>query len=313
MNKLEDRLSAGNFVKIITGLGNTSLEDIKAIGAVYSFCGADMFDLTPDKKVFSALYEGIRYYGKNTEDFFYCVSFSFSNDIHGSKAQIDPTKCIKCGKCEQTCPHNAIKNFIVNQNKCIGCRKCKECYSNAIKYTKHIKDPLEELKKLQDFKIDMVELHVNGCSKVEILNMIKKIKENFPNILIGISISYENRNNEEVIEIIRESNSIIYPQKLIFQSDGEPMSGIGNELYSAEKAVKFAKNIEDEKIYTILSGGCNSRTKELAELKKAKISGIGYGSYARILISPYMKNSQFWCNIDIIKEAAKQIKFCRKV
>jgi len=46
-------------------------------------------------------------------------------EFKGSKvASIDESKCIKCGKCEENCRFNAIKNFKVDPVLCEGCGVC---------------------------------------------------------------------------------------------------------------------------------------------------------------------------------------------
>ncbi|MGN0006292.1 MAG: LdpA C-terminal domain-containing domain [Candidatus Gastranaerophilaceae bacterium] len=313
METLKERFEKGNLTKVIMGLGNTFVEQITALGAICSLAKADIFDLTPDKKVFDAIKRGILSQGLNPNDYLYCVSFSFGEDVHGTKADINEEKCNCCGKCEKLCPYGAISDCKVSKEKCIGCGKCtvgNEC--GAINYYKEIKNPIEELKKLSEYKIDMVELHVNGFDKKSILEEVKKIKNAFPNIMIGLCMTYEKRDLTEVKEIIRETEKIIFPQKLIFQADGKAMSGINNDINSSLKSVKFAKELAGENAYIILSGGCNERTKELVKSENAKISGIGYGSYIRILTAPFVQNSEFWCNIGIIEEAVERLNFFGK-
>ncbi len=296
--------------KIILGLGNTSLSDIKAIGAIYAKAGADMFDITADKQALSALFEGIKSQNLDPANFNICVSFSFGDDIHGSKAEIDSANCTKCGKCLENCPYNAItSDFTVIKERCIGCRKCSECPN--ISYYKEAVDPIERLNELKDFGINTVELHTNGVSKSEVISRVLEIHKNFPNIDISICNSYGKRDLAETKEIIREASKIIAPKKLIFQTDGKAMTGTTNELLSAKEAVEFAKSLKDENALLILSGGCNEKTMELVKKENVKIFGIGYGSFARILVDKYVKNSEFWCNMEIINQAvetARRIK-----
>lgn len=176
--------------KIIIGLGNTSFSDIKALAAIYAKSGVDIFDITADKFALEALFEGILSQKLNPNDFSICTSFSFADDIHGSKAQINSEKCDNCGKCKEICPYSAInENCEIIYEKCIGCRKCSFC--NSISYIKKTQNPVETLKSLKKFNIDMVELHVNGLTKNEILLEIQKIKTAFPTIKIGICLTYQ--------------------------------------------------------------------------------------------------------------------------
>lgn len=53
------------------------------------------------------------------------------NPFIGAKvAQIDPGKCIKCGKCERVCRFGAISNCKVEKLKCEGCAACTVVCSN---------------------------------------------------------------------------------------------------------------------------------------------------------------------------------------
>lgn len=56
-----------------------------------------------------------------------------NNFITGKKAEINIDKCIKCGKCEEVCRFDAIKNYKINEHKCEGCTACSlVCPSGAI-------------------------------------------------------------------------------------------------------------------------------------------------------------------------------------
>ncbi|MCY6353643.1 ATP-binding protein [Clostridium sp. ZS2-4] len=53
--------------------------------------------------------------------------------ITGKKAEINIDKCIKCGKCEEVCRFDAIKNYKINEYKCEGCTACSlVCPSGAV-------------------------------------------------------------------------------------------------------------------------------------------------------------------------------------
>lgn len=51
----------------------------------------------------------------------------------GKKAVVNDEKCIRCGKCEEVCRFNAIKDFKIDAFSCEGCGACTYiCPQNAI-------------------------------------------------------------------------------------------------------------------------------------------------------------------------------------
>ena len=63
-----------------------------------------------------------------------------TQDFKGLKAAvIDPEKCIQCGKCEELCRFNAIKDFTVDMIHCEGCKVCVvNCPVDAIDFVDRI-------------------------------------------------------------------------------------------------------------------------------------------------------------------------------
>jgi len=59
-------------------------------------------------------------------------------EFTGRVAEIDEDKCIQCGKCQEVCRFEAIKNFIVDPISCEGCGVCPYvCPQEAIKMIEH--------------------------------------------------------------------------------------------------------------------------------------------------------------------------------
>ena len=96
--------------KLICGLGNLDIENIKALVKLYAKAGAWMFDVSPF--ALWALNEAIAEENLNPDNFKYCVSIPLEGDVHGKKAKILSNKCKKCSKCAKKCPQGAISNFM---------------------------------------------------------------------------------------------------------------------------------------------------------------------------------------------------------
>jgi len=59
-------------------------------------------------------------------------------EFTGRVAEIDEDKCIQCGKCQEVCRFEAIKNFIVDPISCEGCGVCPYvCPQETIKMIEH--------------------------------------------------------------------------------------------------------------------------------------------------------------------------------
>lgn len=302
MKELKELLNKKHFFKLILGLGNKSLEDIKKISALYAKAGADMFDLTPDKLVYEALYEGIRSQNLNPEDFLFCVSFSIGDDKHGKKAKISQKKCTKCLKCIKNCPYSAIKFYNevhIIEEKCIGCQKC-EC--TAISYSKNNADIKKTIDTLKDYKIDCIELHVSGAKEQEIIEEFNKIKKFYPEIEISICLSREKFSDKKLLKIVAKLIELS-KDKITIQADGISISGGKDDYTSSLQAVSTAQLIQNFDAYLLLSGGCNSKTLELAEACNVDANGVSIGSYGRLLVSEEVNNPEFWYNDDVFNSA----------
>ena len=292
---------------MIFGLGNTDTEAIKRLCAVYAKAGADIFDVSPDPAALTAFDEGIEKSGISRSDVKCCVSFSLADDVHGSKARIDAQKCQKCGRCKSVCTNDAIsENFEIIAEKCIGCRKCAFC--DAISYSKPRTDVCKTLKNLtKTFKIDAVELHVNGAKTSEIVDTARKIKKLFPEITVGICLTRGIVSDKESLDVVKAATDAVFPQKLYVQADGIPMSGGKNDYASNLQSLAFAQILKDTGAKIIVSGGCNAKTLEFAELSGVDIDGFAAGSFARNLIKNFLKTEDFWYNENGYDSAVKEV------
>ncbi len=313
MNKTIFEIKKGRFFKFILGLGNSDAENIKKLSAIYASSGVDMFDLTPSEVVYDAVYEGIKSQNLDVEDFSYCISFSLGEDKHGRKAQINPSECSRCFKCLKKCPQNAIeydkisKIIFVKQEKCIGCSKCSFC--SAIKFSKENPDIIKKTKELKSkYKVDCIELHISGLKAKNLKEILKKIKQEFPDIVVSICTPRERLSDNDLKKLLEKAVKIIGKDNFIFQADGLAMSGEKDDYSSTLQSIATAQVVEDLGLNIILSGGTNSKTYELAQKCNVKINGVSIGSYGRNLVKEEIQNPEIWYNIEVLNSALKKAK-----
>ena len=94
------------------------------------------------------------------------------------------------------------------------------------------------------------------------------------------------------------------------QADGIPMSGADDTFKTTLQAVAMAEIIQNANlpVHIMISGGTNSKTKELAELCGIKYWGIAIGSWARKIIKEQLNTKDFWRNEEIQNSAIKIAK-----
>lgn len=259
---------------------------------------------------------GLRGFGRKGTSPLLMVSLNDGEDPHFRKAEFNSTQCpAECSRpCERICPAQAIvfntsaDNFsgVISQ-KCYGCGRCLPVCPYEIIYTRsYVSTPGAIAPLILSRGVDAVEIHTKVGRLAEfnrlwqaILPWVKCLK------LVSISCP----DDEGVIDYLHSLYDAIAPLNtaLIWQTDGRPMSGdIGDGTTLA--AVKLGQKVLDARLpgYVQLAGGTNSYTvaklKAMGLFRRAGeayplsspytsssssfISGVAYGSYARVLLSP---------------------------
>jgi Fe-S-cluster-containing hydrogenase component 2 len=255
------------------------------------------------------------------------VSLNDGEDPHFRKAEFDIAECPSaCDRpCERICPAQAIAFHRPSDNysgvlseSCYGCGRCLPVCPPQIIYTRaYVSTPGAIAPLVLTTGVDAVEIHtqVGRVSEFErlwlsVLPWIERLK------LVAISCP----DGDGLVEYLQNLHCLISPLPcpLIWQTDGRPMSGdIGDGTTLA--AVKLGQKVLAAGLpgYVQLAGGTNSYTVaklkamgllRLSQKSKVKsqnnydlrlttydfptpdsyISGVAYGSYARVLLSPIL-------------------------
>ena len=306
-------LKEGNWFKLICGASFQHLPAIRSLAIAYTLAGTDCIDVGADPAVISMVKEGINIANKWGEEAkkrgfnyegqpYLMVSLNDGEDPHFRKAYFNFQECpIDCHKpCINICPASAIITTGIIEQKCYGCGRCLPICPSQIIATKNYEYQPESITNLiLNEEIDAIEIHTQVGHLTQFKKLwqtvalwTKKLK------IIAISCPEE----QGVIEYLWQLNEIISPLPetchLIWQTDGRSMSGdIGSGTTHA--AIKLGEKVLQTTLpgYVQLAGGTNNYTvTKLISLgllntgvQKRHISGIAYGSYARVLLSPILE------------------------
>ena len=302
---LKELLESKNCFKLVCGAGNEDIYEVEKLVKLYSAAGCKFFDLSAKPEIVDAAKKGL----ENREAFL-CVSVGIKGDPHIQKAQINYEKCTGCHKCEEICPQKAISHSKVKHERCIGCGKCYSiCKHGAISLFSENKDLNEILPPLIEKGIDCIELHAMNDNEQETLEKWNYINSIFDGML-SICTSRGHLSDEKMISLIKKMISKRLDYTTIVQADGFPMSGGTDDYKTTLQAIATAEIVQNAKlpVYTLLSGGTNSKTAELAKLCGINYNGIAIGTYARKIVSKYIERDDFLTNKYIFDEALQIAK-----
>ena len=295
--------------KLVCGAGNEDCESVKRLVYVYAKAGCRFFDLSARKEILESAKAALKL--ANVNDAMLCVSVGIKGDPHITKAKINESKCIKCGNCFRNCPNDAIfSSIIIDEKKCIGCGICsKKCPTEAISMFEKDVNVKEILPYMVENGVEVLELHIMGHDKNDLASKWKVINECKPKFA-SICIDRENFGNKETLARIKEMIAYRKPYTTIIQADGIPMSGADDTFKTTLQAVAMAEIIQNANlpVHIMISGGTNSKTRELAELCGIKYWGIAIGSWARKIVKEQLVTKDFWKNEEIQISAIKTAK-----
>ncbi len=307
---LKELLESKKCFKLVCAAGNEDVTQVEKLVALYSKAGCRFFDLCADPEVIKSAKKGL--INANLQSYI-CVSIGTKGDSHIRKAKIN-NNCIKCEKCLQECPQDAIiQEHLVNESKCIGCGKCsKVCDVGAIDFIDRSKDIKKILPPLIKLGIDCVELHAKmfeGYSENEIIEKCDYINKNFDGFL-SICINSSESDREKLIEILKKLISKRKPYTTIIKAEGDSMTGSIRNLKTTMETIKVAELINKAKlpVYVMLSGGTNIESTRLAKKMSIEINGVAIGTYARNLVKEYTKQDDFLSNPEIFNAALIKAK-----
>lgn len=309
---LKNLLDKNQCFKLVCGAGNEDAAEVEKLVTIYSKAGCQFFDVCAKPEIVDAAKKGLENAGI-TQDRYICVSIGISGDPHITKAVIDKTKCINCGKCADVCIHDAITTnnpIQVKKERCLGCGLCeKDCPTQAITMFSQLQDYNEILPQLIKMGIDCIEFHAISENEEEVIDKWNLINELY-NGMLCISVDRSELGDKKLLARIKRILENRQPYTTIIQADGVAMSGNNEELGTTLQAVATAQLFQNAKLpaYIMMSGGTNTKSTELAKSCGVKINCLAVGSYARKIVKEYLSIDNLLQDQDKLNEAIKIAK-----
>lgn len=288
-------LQHGTWFKLICGASFQHLTSVQDLAFLYTLAGADCVDMAADPAVVRAAQSGIaaaRAYQSRCRIPWLMASFNDGQDPHFRKAQLaEASRCpIDCPQpCLQVCPPHAIGwttpdwagQVQIDQALCYGCGRCEPvCPHRLIETWGHQRSVGELLPELLELGIQAIEIHTQIGRTTSFGQVWQELTPWLQDLEL-VSISFNDGPGLEAY--LRHLVQIMdpKPKRLIWQTDGRPMSGdlgagtTGPTLRLAQKVLSWGLPG-----YVQLAGGTNGVTVSKLDPQLA-IAGVAYGSYAR--------------------------------
>lgn len=309
---LKDILEQKKCFKLVCGAGNEDALEVEKLVTIYSKAGCNFFDVCAKPEIVDAAKKGLKNAGI-TQDRYLCVSVGIDGDPHITKAIIDQEKCVKCGKCKITCPHDAIielDKYKVKKERCLGCSLCaKSCPKNAISMETQLMNYDEMLPKLIKKGLDCIEFHAISDDEFDVDEKWEIINKLFDGMLC-ISLDRSGLGDKKLLARVERMLKDREPYTTIIQADGIAMSGNDDEYGTTLQAVATAQLFQNAKLplYIMMSGGTNTKSTELAKLCKVSPHCLAVGSYARKIVKKYLAMDDIINNEKMLSEAVNIAK-----
>lgn len=310
---LKDLLEERNCFKLVCGAGNEDADEVEKLVTIYSKAGCPFFDVCAKPEIVDAAKRGLERAGIK-EDRYLCVSVGIDGDPHITKAVIESNECIKCGKCIDVCPHDAIvqtnNSVEIKKERCLGCTQCvKVCPKSTITMQTQIQDYREVLPKLIAKGLDCIEFHAISEDEADVDDKWNQINEHFDGMLC-ISIDRSELGDRKLKERVSRLISKRKPYTTIIQADGVAMSGNNDEYGTTLQSVATAQLFQNAKMpaYIMMSGGTNTKSTELAKTCGVTPHCLAVGSFARKIIKKYLEMPNLLEDETLIEEAVKIAK-----
>jgi ferredoxin len=301
-SKLLQALRSQTFFKLIAGASLTDPSLISFLTTVYALAGAHCIDVAADAEVLQAVEAGLAVLAPDVPRPLVMVSVALDPDPHFNKIGLDTSACIVCGACLPVCPTNAFKldavatddtpdfPLQVSQPLCYGCNRCVPvCPTQAL--TLH---PFLEASALeavfQHPLVGAVEIHTRYADPAMLADFLQTYQAGLQDKLLSLCFRPQVVGQANTLACLQVAKTFLgnTDTPLIFQVDGQPMSGSDAPDCSqpAIDAALLAHQWGASQWASLtVSGGINQHTHGLlAGLGPNPIAGMAMGTIARQVV-----------------------------
>jgi ferredoxin len=301
-----EALTQQRFFKLIVGASLTDIETMVFLTRVYALAGAHCVDIAAHLEALPAM-AGLQAEIEAQGQAFPLgmVSVSLDPDPHFRKISLSGPTCISCGACLPVCPTEALawnpaypaqgdaNPLLIHQPLCYGCNRCVPvCPTEALTLHPHLDQAaLEDV--LRHPWVQAVELHTQWADVDVLQAFLGRYAQGLRGKLWSICFRPSGMRPEAwlaYVQTLSEAARQHSAGPLIFQVDGQPMSGRADDPETSRPAVEAAWEVLNQGAaswaHVTVSGGINAHTGNY--LRRAPgICGVGVGSVAREVVWPF--------------------------
>ncbi|MEB3348846.1 MAG: LdpA C-terminal domain-containing domain [Cyanobacteriota bacterium] len=316
LDRAEQALRAGRWVKVIAGASNQDLEAIEDLAGIYALAGIHCLDVAADRAVVAAARRGLAWAAaRGGHRPWLMVSLSDGEDPHFRKAWFDPEVCpCDCSRpCERVCPAHAIGEPAtgapgVQAAKCYGCGRCLPiCPEGLIEERSQVLGAAAVAAELAALAPDAVEVHTSLGREGAFAERVQQIvAAGVPLRRLSVSCGLEGsaprdrRAPAQLAATLWQRFATLRRHGLppLWQLDGRPMSGdIGTG--TAHAAVRLFEQVAAMAPPgpLQLAGGTNAGTGALwlrtdRRLRLPYCAGVAFGGSARVPLQPWLQQAR---------------------
>ena len=290
-------LEAQRFFKLICGASYRNRDFVAQLSEIFALAGAHVIDIGADPELVTAVQQGIRKAQQRSPGLqvpLIMISVGINEDVHFLKVSKEHQLCDHHGFCANACPHGVFVGDTLRLENCLGCDHCViACPEDAL--TLVPREPLDSvdalIRRCFAAGASAIEVHTGHGGRAALQDIFEVLLPWQSDIkLLACSLGAHGQSVDDLVALAQDITAL-WPEKMIIQADGEPISG-RKGWRSTWLALVLAQHLFDARVpaFIQVSGGVNDLTREMACREGIPVHGVGTGSFARkyLGLSPHV-------------------------